>query len=230
MTVETPERQRIKKEGAIFNSNNYGEFVILKYNSFNDILIKFLSTGYKKTVSSKAIYSGSIKDVYFPSVFGKGFIGEGRFTSKSSVPNKNNRAYTTWQSMLGRCYNLKNKRSEYEGCEVENSWLNFQNFAKWDQDNYPKDGRKYELDKDIVVQGNKTYGEDFCKYVSKRENVQKAIAKYYKMVDPSGECVDIYNMFQFCKDKDLCFGGMSRVVTGSRPHYKGWTLPKDDDE
>jgi len=92
-------------------------------------------------------------------VYGKGYKGG---TLYSSV--KDNKAYNTWFSMLRRCYcpkNLKNNTS-YIGCVVEESWLNFQVFAEWFYLNY-KEG--YDLDKDILIKGNKLYSSSTCCFV-----------------------------------------------------------------
>ena len=82
-----------------------------------------------------------------------------------------------WRSMLQRCYMQNESQKTYIGCSVVNEWHNFQNFAKWFELNWPKDGGLYELDKDIKVKGNKTYGPDFCLFVTKQENLSdKSVA------------------------------------------------------
>ncbi len=52
----------------------------------------------------------------------------------------------------------------------------------------------------------------------------EASAKHYDMISPDGEIVHIYNMRQFCKDRDLRPSKMSNVVTGKRNHHKGWRI------
>lgn len=63
--------------------------------------------------------------------------------------------------MLNRCYN-KTQQATYVGCTVSEKWHRFSDFKKWHDANYV-DG--WELDKDILVPGNKVYGPEFCVYV-----------------------------------------------------------------
>lgn len=73
-------------------------------------------------------------------------------------------SYQAWTSMLERCYSNKyqNKKSTYIGCTVCDEWLLFSNFKKWfdNPNNNYKQG--YQLDKDILVKGNKIYSPNTC--------------------------------------------------------------------
>jgi hypothetical protein len=71
-----------------------------------------------------------------------------------------------WTHMLERCYNGKNK--SYLECTVCKEWLTFSNFEKWMK---KQDWEGKELDKDILVYGNKIYSPDTCCFVSKEINV-----------------------------------------------------------
>ena len=75
--------------------------------------------------------------------------------------------------MLRRCYNKKHheKYSTYIDCEASKEFHNFQNFGEWDGDNfYQIEGEIMNLDKDILVKGNKIYSPDTCIYVPQRIN------------------------------------------------------------
>lgn len=78
-------------------------------------------------------------------------------------------SYRKWTGMLKRCYNESSlkKHPSYEGCSVDERWHRYSIFKEWFDANY-KDG--YELDKDILVKGNKVYGPDTCCMVPKRIN------------------------------------------------------------
>ena len=61
------------------------------------------------------------------------------------------------------CYdeNELKKEPSYIGCKVCEEWLNFQNFARWIYDNkYECDD--LELDKDLLIKGNKIYSPNTC--------------------------------------------------------------------
>jgi len=92
--------------------------------------------------------------------------GVGINDSASPVCHKGfaNREYTTWCGMLMRCYSTPYQRKypTYVGCAVCEEWLIFSNFQAWHRTNY-KDG--FELDKDLLVQGNKIYSPQTCRFV-----------------------------------------------------------------
>ena len=76
--------------------------------------------------------------------------------------------------MLSRCYNKeyhKNKPT-YINCEVCKEWHCFEIFEKWYKDNiYTIDEESIQLDKDIMVKGNKIYSPDTCIFVPQKINL-----------------------------------------------------------
>jgi len=110
---------------------------------------------------------GEVKNPYHKSVQGVGFLGEGKF--KVSVKGKHTEAYKTWAGMLKRCYNEKSflKHPTYKDVTVCEEWHNYQNFAEWFEKNYIKN---WEIDKDILSLGDKTYSPDVCIFLPKALN------------------------------------------------------------
>ena len=80
--------------------------------------------------------------------------------------------YQTWTGMLQRCYSAKylEKHTTYKGCSVCPEWLYLSVFHAWMQ---AHDGywEGLELDKDILVIGNKVYSPQTCMCVSHAVNV-----------------------------------------------------------
>lgn len=72
--------------------------------------------------------------------------------------------------MLQRCYDpkLHLRHPTYKECNVIEEWHNFQNFASWFEKNYI-DG--YQIDKDLLVEGNKIYSPETCCFVPKEINL-----------------------------------------------------------
>lgn len=209
--------------GNVFSSNNFGDFEIVRYNTSNHVVIKFISTGFISVVTSNTVRTGAIKDPLSPHVFGVGFNGIGPHLPWEN--GKDTKVYSVWHSMLTRCYSkaYQKKQPTYIGCIVCEEWHNFQTFGDWFVDNYI-DG--YHLDKDIVFEGNKVYSPETCVFVSRNENNEKARAKHYVFISPQNEIIHIYNMRKFCSDNDLCFKCMSLVNVGkhkSHKSHKGWT-------
>lgn len=134
--------------------------------------VKFES-GYESVVHRHTITQGAIKNPYHPSVYGAGYIGVGDY--KSMANNKITPEYNVWTSMLQRVYSNKfqEKRLTYKGATICEEWLNFQNFAKWYDENYPRTlGEKFHLDKDLLQDGfkNKIYSPSTCVFLPQSAN------------------------------------------------------------
>lgn len=147
--MKQSEKNKLEYEGKIMSSNSYGDFIINKYNSTNDVEIEFIVTDYKSHVSLGNIKKGAVKDPYYPNIYGVGYIGEGEFSSR--VNGIQQTSYKRWKEMLNRCYNPN--CSSYinygaKGITVCEEWHNYQNYAKWYK-NYCTDDL-YALDKDII--------------------------------------------------------------------------------
>lgn len=71
--------------------------------------------------------------------------------------------------MLARCYSGYTLKSNpaYAGCAVCEEWLTFSKFKDWFEKNY-RIGT--QLDKDIIVPGNKVYSPDTCCFVPQEIN------------------------------------------------------------
>lgn len=156
------------------NINNFGsEMIITGYRNNKDIDIYFPE--YDWTVQN-ATYDNfknrRIKCPYERSVFDKGYLGEGKYQAK--IKNKITRQYNAWVQMIRRCYDpkLHANHPTYEECTVNEEWLNFQNFAKWYDENYYEISKqKTDLDKDILTKGNKIYGPSTCVFIPHNINV-----------------------------------------------------------
>lgn len=94
-------------------------------------------------------------------------------------------AYSTWASMLNRCYNPKYKQVHptYVGCTCCTDWLIFTTFAMWFKDNFI-DG--YQLDKDLLVRDNKIYGPSTCIFVPQGINKFLTLSNNGRGIYPLG--------------------------------------------
>lgn len=128
--------------------------------------VVFVDTGTIVVTKKHNVRTGKIKDPYKPSVFGVGFIGVGEFKSREG---KNlSKLYRLWSNMLRRCYTTDNP--SYVGCTVVKRWHNFQTFCE-DVSKMPNwNTPGFDLDKDLRVLDNKTYGPKYCAFVPKEVN------------------------------------------------------------
>lgn len=143
--------------------NTLGSLMIVDaYYGSTEVWVRF-SQGNVVRCSWQQFQKGNVKNPYDKSVFGIGYLGEGNY--KSNNGNGLTEQYKAWVAMLMRCYSLKfhEKNPSYIGCTVDERWHNFQTFAKWyDENHYTIPGQKIDLDKDILVKGNKVYSPEAC--------------------------------------------------------------------
>ena len=105
------------------------------------------------------------------SVFGIGFNDVG---FQSSIDGKHIWQYDLWKSMLKRCFSEKEKQHypTYKDVTCCDEWLSFSNFFEWvnKQVDYAGKPVGFELDKDIIVKGNKIYSPCLCSFVPQAVN------------------------------------------------------------
>lgn len=70
--------------------------------------------------------------------------------------------YIRWKGVIVRCYDTKEKYKSYRDCSVHPDWLYFSSFRDWMK---LQKWRGLQLDKDILIQGNKEYGPNTCAFV-----------------------------------------------------------------
>ena len=77
--------------------------------------------------------------------------------------------YEVWKSMLKRCYSayVHNKFPTYKGCSVCEDWRYFSKFKSWME---AQDWVGKELDKDLLIRGNKLYSPSTCIFLSPKLN------------------------------------------------------------
>ena len=98
-------------------------------------------------------------------------------------------AYSTWVSMLMRAYNerYQEKQPTYVGVTVCKEWHSFSAFRAWWLNNHRED---YQLDKDILVVGNREYGPDACIYIPSWLNKFTTDRSAARGELPIGVCLD----------------------------------------
>jgi hypothetical protein len=80
-------------------------------------------------------------------------------------------SYTKWSGMKSRCSPTQTSLPAYIGCIMSENFKDFQFFAEWCQNQTGYGLPGYELDKDILINGNRLYSEDTCIFVPKKLNL-----------------------------------------------------------
>lgn len=89
----------------------------------------------------------------------------------TSYGGKHTFEHRTWCNMLKRCYSDKEscKNKTYVDKYVCDEWLDYKNFYHWIISyRYREDN--WQLDKDLLLKGNKVYSPDTCVFLPSRLN------------------------------------------------------------
>ncbi len=145
------------------NYNSFGsKMTIVKCEGLSDITVEF-ENGYRKRADYNSFLKGSIKSPYEKRAYGVGYLGEGKYKTKEN--GKFTPQFKRWRGMIVRCYDveIQAKKPAYKDCAVCEEWHNFQNFAKWYDENYYEiPNEVVALDKDLFSNGNKVYSPSTC--------------------------------------------------------------------
>lgn len=187
--------------GERITYKNGNEAEIIRYGSNVDIDVMFKNGYIAKNRQYVAFKNNKIKDKYFPTLYGVGYFGEGEYFANDKGL-KNSQEYISWRNMLKRCYDgiYTVKNPSYVGCEVCTEWHNFQNFAKWFNDNKWTNDFRLCVDKDILKRGNKIYSPNNCCLVGFRINSLFVNAKKTRGKYPLGvkKCSESKNFESSC--------------------------------
>lgn len=183
--------------GMVVKNNSRGPYEVISIDYLPDskvfdkssITIKFINTGYVKTIKTKSLqaHPNSIKDPYYPSIFGIGWLGEGEYVSRIGDSKKKTPQYRCWENMLARVYTEHRLTNRYEGRGVTvcEEWKDYQIFGKWFDENYRE---SFVLDKDILCHGNKIYSPEFCVFIPQELNKFFTTANKRRGKYPVGVC------------------------------------------
>lgn len=159
--------------GQTFLSKEGYNVEITEYFSFTNCTIQFddkVGT-ILKNKEYRNIKKGTIKNPYHPTVHSVGYLGVGKYCC--SIDGKHTKSGRAWYGIFNRCLSeiTQEYQPTYKDVTVCDEWHNFQNFAEWHEDNYnPKIMQDWQLDKDILIKGNKIYRPETCCFVPREIN------------------------------------------------------------
>ncbi len=120
------------------------------------------------------------------------------FNHQISINGKQTKEYTLWHNMRRRCLiggSYQTRYPSYIGCAVHKEFEIFSSFIHWavKQIGFGVDG--YQLDKDILIPGNKVYGPDTCVFVPSIINAMLTHKKINTNGYPTGVSLKPNNKF-----------------------------------
>jgi hypothetical protein len=112
----------------------------------------------KKSISNRSLIRG-------------GGVNDASYQVQPVVDGKQLRCpyYMRWRGMLERCYDPRYQAlyPTYLGCTVVEEWLGFMAFRAWMM---KQDWSGKQLDKDLLITGNKIYSPEACIFISGHMN------------------------------------------------------------
>ena len=171
--------------GAVFKTNNSGECIVVDYVNYENVTVEFVETGYKTKTRMDNLIRGKVKDYLYPSVYNQGILGVDFCNDEVKT-----KQFMLWKNMLKRCYSETSliKSPTYHNCKVSDKFVEYPYFKVWcsKQIGFDQDG--WELDKDVLVKGNRIYSEHTCCFVPKEINLafikkEKSRGDYFIGVD-----------------------------------------------
>lgn len=159
---------RFCKAGDIGHTNSGCQYKIIEYAGNSRYLIEFQDDFKHRMIARGGrLREGKIANPYFRGFNGQGYIGIGKYNSNRKL----NPAYLKWMSIWRRIGQVGNpKFASYIECTMDIRWESLQDFSEFYY-SCPYRQEDWELDKDIIVPGNKMYGPDTAAYVPTELNL-----------------------------------------------------------
>ena len=95
--------------------------------------------------------------------------------------------------------------------------IKISNMSKFCKENY-----LYPASLNKVLNGTQSHHKGWTKI---KENPEPYKMKKYILISPYGENVEIDKITEFCKENNLNYDCIRKVLNGKQRHHKGWTKP-----
>ena len=123
--------------------------------------------------------------------------GVGICDAPTTTNGKIDKEYTLWSGILRRCYSdeYHANKPTYVNCEISDEWKKYSNFKR-DIVSIHGFGRfGFQLDKDILVKGNKVYSKETVCFVPRQLNMLLSTSKRKDNDLPLGVSIRKYKDF-----------------------------------
>lgn len=160
--------------GNVYPTNCGVDAMIVENSGLGKQLVKVRwldEFGYELVVHTSNLLLGKIYNPYAKLMQGLGYVGVGDYDV--SVNGVRTLEYETWKGVFHRAYSEKYSKGKptYDTCEVNPEWYCFQDFGKWINTQIGWKLPDWQIDKDLLVKGNKEYGTETCVLLPRRLNM-----------------------------------------------------------
>lgn len=152
--------------GDVFQLNYGGSCTVLEYRNSSSVFISHDDEfRHVMEVESRNLRLGQVLNPYHRSVYGVGFLGNGKY--KSKIAGKKSPEYALWSGILqrGHSSDFKESNPSYKNVSVCSEWHNFQVFAEWFNNQPFARVEGFQLDKDLLIPRNREYSPSACSFV-----------------------------------------------------------------
>lgn len=182
-------KKKCKFVGNVYSSNNYGDYLVEEAINSDKVRVVFVDTGNVQEIHKEQIRAGTVRDSSLEKVVKSktnNIIHKvGNRGDDKSLVDGNFKIYQVWCGMLQRCYSQRTEyvKRNYKDCEVSDYFKSFPQFLEWWKMKSEGISVDLQLDKDILVKGNRLYSETTCTLVPRDVNMllikrNKARGKY----------------------------------------------------
>lgn len=112
--------------GTRYESKNYGLMEVIARETGKRYRVRFLRTGTEVVAEWENIKRGLVKDRYYPTVAGRGYLGG---SSTTKYPN----IYARWKRMMLACYDamhLDYPSNSQQGVVVAEEWHCYEHYER----------------------------------------------------------------------------------------------------
>jgi len=151
--------------------NKDSTVTVLDYVKATRVLVRHDDEfGHEMWTQAYRIRNGDIKNPYGIHLNGVSFTGYGYCNSLDE--NLRRKVYSLWSCIVGRTLRegYVDKYNTYSDVTLCEQWHNFQVFCKWVNENEYFHS-KFQLDKDLLIRGNREYSPDACCFLPQELNV-----------------------------------------------------------